>query len=110
MRLAVLTLLSDKAPDAAGNLNLALHIMNTFDIPIGMVTDTSADKKTVLKESTQWASFRDITHRIFYFKTYENQNLRKIDLNALDFSGTVVKRIPMFGTPEVITDITGQAR
>jgi len=110
VRLAVLTGFSDKQPDAAGNLNLAQHIMNTFDIPFGMVTDTSPDKRNILKESTQWASFRDITNRVYYFRTYENLNLRKIDLKALDFSGTAVKRIPMFGTPEAIADITGQAR
>lgn len=36
--------------------------------------------------------------------------LRKIDLNALVFSGTAVKRVPMFGTLETIVDITGKAR
>ena len=68
------------------------------------------DKKTVLKESTQWVTFRDLTKRIVYFRTYDNQNLRKIDLNKLDFSGTTVKRIPMFGTSEIIVDVTDQAR
>jgi penicillin V acylase-like amidase (Ntn superfamily) len=74
------------------------------------VTDTSPDKKTVLKESTQWVTFRDLTKRIIFFKTYDNNNLRKIDLNKLDFSGTQVKRIPMFGTSEIIEDVTDQAR
>ena len=110
VRLAVLTRFSDKQPDAGRSLNLAQHIMNTFDIPLGLVTDATLDKTTVLKESTQWASFRDITNRIYYFRTYDNQNLRKIDLNALDFSGSAVKRIQMFGAPEAIVDITKQAQ
>ena len=109
VRLAVLTRFSDIQPDAERTLNLAQHILNTFDIPFGLVTDTIPDKKTVLKESTQWATFRDITHHIIYFKTYDNQNLRKIDLNKLDFSGTAIKRIPMFGEPEIIMDVTDQA-
>jgi choloylglycine hydrolase len=110
VRLAVLTRFSDMQPDALRTLNLAQHIINTFDIPLGLVTDTMPDKKTVLKESTQWVTFRDLTKRILYFRTYDNQNLRKIDLNKLDFSGTTVKRIPMFGTSEVFTDVTDQTR
>jgi choloylglycine hydrolase len=110
VRLAVLNRFSDIQPDAERTLNLAQHIINTFDIPFGLVTDTMPDKKTVLKESTQWATFRDLTKRIVYFRTYDNQNLRKIDLNKLDFSGTPVKRIPMFGTSEIVTDVTDQAR
>lgn len=110
VRLSVLTRFSDKQPDALRNLNLAQHIINTFDIPLGLVTETSPDKKTVLKESTQWVTFRDLTNRILYFRTYDNLNLRKIDLNALDFSGTAVKRIPMFGTSETVVNISDQAR
>ncbi|MBN2224536.1 MAG: choloylglycine hydrolase family protein [Deltaproteobacteria bacterium] len=110
VRLAVLTRFSDIQPDAERTLNLAQHIINTFDIPFGLVTDTLPDKKTVIKESTQWVTFRDLTKHILYFKTYDNQNLRKIDLNKLDFSGTDVKRVPMFGISEILTDITDQAR
>ena len=109
VRLAILTRFSDIQPDAERTLNLAQHIINTFDIPFGLVADTLPDKKTVLKESTQWVTFRDLKKRIVYFKTYDNQNLRKIDLNKLDFSGTAVKRIPMFGTSEIIVDVTDQA-
>ncbi len=110
VRLAVLTRFSDIQPDAERTLNLAQHIINTFDIPFGLVTDTMPDKKTVLKESTQWVTFRDLTKGIVYFKTYDNQNLRKIDLNKLDFSEGKVKRIPMFGTSEIIVDVTDRAR
>jgi choloylglycine hydrolase len=110
VRLAVLTRFSDRQPDTERTLNLAQHIINTFDIPFGIVTDTLPDKKTVLKESTQWVSFRDLTQSMFYFRTYDNQNLRKIDLNKLDFSATTVKRIPMFKTSEIVVDVTNQTR
>jgi choloylglycine hydrolase len=110
VRLAVLTRFSDIPPDAERALNLAQHIINTFDIPFGLVTDTMPDKKAVLKESTQWVTFRNLTKHIIYFKTYDNQNLRKIDLNRLDFSGAKVKRIPMFGAPEIVVDVTSHAR
>lgn len=109
VRLAVLTRFADPQPDGPRTLNLAQHIINTFSIPFGLVTDTLPDKKTVLKESTQWVTFRDLGKRLFYFKTYENQTLRKIDLNRLDFSGAAVKRLPMFGTAEIVVDVTDQS-
>ncbi len=110
VRLAMLTRFCDIQPDAGSTLNLAQHIINTFDIPFGLITDTMPDKKTVLKESTQWVTFRDLTKRVLYFRTYDNLNLRKIDLNRLDFSRTQVKRIPMFGASEIIVDVTDQER
>lgn len=110
VRLAALTRFSDKQPNAQKNLILAHHIINTFDIPFGMITDTMPDRKTVLKESTQWVTFRDLTQRVIYFKTYDNQNLRKIDLNKIDFTAPKLKRIGMFAAPEVLFDVTDQAR
>ena len=57
-------------------------------------------------ESTQWVTFRDLTDRQFYFKTYDNPTFRVIDLKRLDFSATEVRRIPMHGTRQTIIDIT----
>ncbi|HEY9160811.1 MAG TPA: choloylglycine hydrolase family protein [Desulfomonilia bacterium] len=110
VRFYVLTRYADRQPDAKGNLNLAQHIINTFDIPQGIITDIQPDGKTVLKELTQWVTFKDLTNRNFYFRTYDNFNLRKVDLKALDFNAKTIKRISMFGSPEAITDVTGQAR
>jgi choloylglycine hydrolase len=110
VRFVALKRFADKQHDAKGNLNLAQHIINTFDIPQGIITDTQADGKTVLKELTQWVTFKDLTNRIIYFRTYDNFNLRKIDLNALDFDAKTIKRISMFDRPEAIIDVTGQAR
>jgi penicillin V acylase-like amidase (Ntn superfamily) len=100
----------DRQPDAKGYLNLAQHIINTFDIPQDIITDTQPDGKTVLKELTQWVTFKDLTNRNFYFRTYDNFNLRKVDLNKLDFDAKTIKRISMFDRPEAIIDVTGQTR
>ncbi len=110
VRFYVLTRYVDSQPDAKGNLNLAQHIINTFDIPQGIITDLQPDGKTVLKELTQWVTFKDLTNRILYFRTYDNFNIRKVDLKALDFGAKSVKRISMFDRPEGITDVTGQTR
>jgi len=110
VRFAALTRFADKQKDAKGNLNLAQHIIGTFSIPQGIITDTQADGKTVLKELTQWVTFKDLTNRILYFRTYDNFSLRKINFNTLDFNAAAIKRIPMSGSTEIITDVSGQAR
>ncbi|MDD4602355.1 MAG: choloylglycine hydrolase family protein [Bacteroidales bacterium] len=106
VRLGMLTRFVDQQPDAAHNLNLCNHVINTFTIPFGIIYDVTPAGKPVNKESTQWVTFRDLTNQILYFKTYDNQTLRKIDLKKLDFGGKELKRISMYGTPESIVEIT----
>lgn len=96
----------DQQPDAQHNLNLCNHVINTFTIPFGIIYDVSPDGKPVNKESTQWVTFRDLTNRVLYFKTYDNTTLRKIDLKKIDFSATTTRRIPMYGTQETVIDVT----
>ncbi|MCX6248032.1 MAG: choloylglycine hydrolase family protein [Bacteroidetes bacterium] len=105
VRLAMLTNFADRQPDAASNLNLSEHIINTFTIPKGIIVDKDASGKVVSAETTQWVTFRDLTNRILYFNTYDNPTLRKIDLKELDFSAKEIRRIAMFGLKETIIDV-----
>jgi len=105
IRLAMLTHFADQQPDATHNLNLSEHIINTFDIPRGIIVDKDANGKFISAETTQWVTFRDLTNRILYFKTYDNPNLRKIDLKDIDFSAKEIRRLPMFGLPETIINL-----
>ena len=88
------------------NLTLCQYLINTFSIPFGMIVDKDANGNIVSNESTQWVTFRDLTNRFFYFKTYENPTLRKLDLTKLDFSGKEIRRIAMYGSQETIVDVT----
>ncbi len=105
VRLAMFERFVDRQPDAMTNLNLCQHVINTFTIPFGIIVDKAPDGTITDKESTQWVTFRDITNRILYFKTYDNPTLRKIDLNKLDFSASDIRRIPMYGTKESMIEI-----
>ncbi|MCX6277320.1 MAG: choloylglycine hydrolase family protein [Bacteroidetes bacterium] len=110
VRLAMFENFVTRQPDAASNLNLCQHIINTFSIPFGIIVDKDASGNIVSNESTQWVTFRDLTNRQFYFKTYENPTLRMIDLKNLDFSAKEVRRIPMYGSLQTIIDITNQKK
>jgi choloylglycine hydrolase len=108
VRLAMLTHFSDQQADAIHNLNLCEHVINTFAIPKGIIVDKDAKGKIFSSETTQWVTFRDLTNRIMYFKTYDNQTLRKIDLKELDFSAKEIKRMQMFGSQETVIDLLKQ--
>ena len=76
----------------------------------GMVVDRAPDGKIVSSETTQWSTFRDLTNRVYYFRTYENFNLQKIDLKKLDFNASKVISIPMTGDTELMLDITNRIK
>jgi choloylglycine hydrolase len=106
VRLAVMTKFADPPDNAHKALNLAQHIVNALDIVRGMAVDRAPDETIIASETTQWASFRDLTNRIYYFRTYDNLNLRKIELKRLNLHQRNVKTIPMYGKGEVIIDLT----
>jgi len=72
--------------EAKAGVNLALHILNAVDIPLGDVRP--ADKQIDHSDYTQWIVVKDMTNSFLYFRSYDNLNLRKIDLKKLDFAST----------------------
>lgn len=110
VRMAVTTKFADPQENAEGLLNLAQHIVSSLHIVRGMAVDRDAQGKVIANETTQWSSFRDHTSRVYYYRTYDNFNLRKIDLKKIDFQAGRVKTIPMFTDREIVLDITDRAR
>ena len=56
----------------------AFHILNNFDIPIGIVKQK--EKGGALSEYTVWTAAADTKNGAYYYKTYENQSIKKVDL------------------------------
>jgi len=110
VRMAVLTKFADKPANAGDALNLAQHIVNSLDIIRGTAVDRDKEGKIIASETTQWSTYRDLTNRIYYFRTYDNLNLRKIDLTKINFQTDKVKTIRMFEDREIILDITERAK
>ena len=54
----------------------AFHILNQFDIPLGSVRD----KTDGGVELTQWTAVSDLKNLRWYFKTYDDQSIRMVDL------------------------------
>jgi len=95
-------------PAAASDaVQQVFHILNNFDIPVGAVRDEVGGK--TIDEWTLWTSAEDLTHLQFYFRTFNDQSLRSVDVRkALAASGSAVTYLEMETTTP--TPITGVSR
>jgi choloylglycine hydrolase len=110
VRLGVTTHFADQPETADKALNVSQHIVNAFNIVSGIIVEKSPEGKVVSKETTQFATFRDLKNKVLYFQTYENLDLRKIDLRKLDFTGDKLKFIRMDGDTQSVKDVTDTAK
>ena len=71
-------------------LSTAIHVLNTVSIPKGSVV---TQRKTI--DYTQYTSYMDLTNKIYYFKTYDNQNIYAEKMGDYDFTSSdlVVKKL-----------------
>lgn len=72
-------------PDGDGATMLCFHLLNGFDIPVGMVMPAD-DTDAPLLSATQWTSVIDLTTRRVYYKTARDNTIRRISLDAIDFA------------------------
>lgn len=81
------------------------HILNQFDIPIGIAKQVVGN--TVHTDSTLATCVRNPQALKYYFKTYNDQSIRMIDLNAFDLNAKKTKIVGISGQ-EPILDISSQ--
>ncbi len=72
----------------------AEHILNHFDISDGSTGEYSGIKGQGRFETTYWTAISDMGGQRFYFKTYDNQHLRYVDMKDLDLDAKAVKYLP----------------
>lgn len=84
----------------------AFHLLNNFDIPKGAARDGKPDANgNVAADYTMWTSVCDLKEKQFYFRTFDNSQIRSVDLNKMDLDGKSVTTISMKGG-EVIKPLT----
>jgi choloylglycine hydrolase len=93
VKISFLTKVAYQASDATDVVNTGEHIINNVDIPKGLTRAIENGKE--LSESTQWVVFKDLTHKIFYYRTYNDMTLRAVSLSKIDFS----ENAPLFTMP-----------
>ncbi len=92
VKMVTLIRFAQKPADAIGAVNLVEHLLNAVDIPLGDVQEKGEQGG----DFTQWAVIKDLTHRVFYFRSYYDLCLKKVDLKKLDFDkGTFGKTLSL---------------
>jgi choloylglycine hydrolase len=76
----------------------AFHILNQFDIPKGAAREHEKDAQgNILADYTIWTSASDLTTRQFYFRTYDNSQIRRVDLMKMNLDAKDIVKMSMQG-------------
>jgi choloylglycine hydrolase len=95
-------------PSSTGEVEVleAFHILNNFDIPEGAAREQHKDAHgNIISDHTIWTSASDLKARRYYFRTYENSQIRSVDLMTMPLDAKNIATISMKG-PEVIKSLT----
>lgn len=81
----------------------AFHILNNFDIPVGVAREKTKDG--FASDFTQITCVRDPQSLKYYFKTYDDQSIKVVDLTKFDFDAKGIKTLKITGKESYI-DVT----
>jgi choloylglycine hydrolase len=108
VRAAVFSATAIPAANPDLGIQQVFHILNNFDVPKGSSREKDRAGK-VYADYTQWAVARDPQNLRLYFKSYDDQTVRRVDLKKFDLNAKDVKKINMKGSGVVI-DISAEAK
>ncbi|HTM62985.1 MAG TPA: choloylglycine hydrolase family protein [Gammaproteobacteria bacterium] len=106
VKMAFMLQYSYQTDTALKAINLAEHIINNVDIPAGIAREKTNDTDSY--ETTQWTVFKDLTHKIFYYHSYDDLTLRSIDMNQLDLTEKGQRLSIPISNPPTIMDVTAK--
>ena len=83
----------------------AFHVLNQFDIPKGSARDDQKDAHgNIQADYTLWTSASDTKAKRYYFRTYDNSQIRVVDLMTMDLDAKDVVTISIAGD-EVVKSV-----
>ena len=84
----------------------AFHVLNNFDIPKGALREHEKDDHgNIVADYTLWTSANDLKAKRFYFRTYQNSQIRMVDLTKMNLDAKDITKVSMQGD-EVIKSLT----
>jgi choloylglycine hydrolase len=98
-----------KLATSSATVSLAFHIMNGFDLPpgsIGVSATTGGEGGGIDGyETTEWIAVADMKNLRYYIRTYDNMDVRMIDLNKADLNAKQIRFIAL-DQPQSVRDLT----
>jgi choloylglycine hydrolase len=108
VRAAVFGAAAIPSPNADRGILQVFHILNNFDIPVGVAREV--EKGTIHSDYTQFTAARDPQNLRYYYKTYDDQTIRMVDLRKFDLNAKEVKKLDTMGTRQSIVDMSAEAK
>lgn len=93
VRAAFLRNSAPQQPDGFSTVTLCFHLLNNFDVPIGL--EHPEGQCPNLPSATQWTTATDLTNRRIYYRTAYDASIRCIDLTNIDFAKVKYQSHPM---------------
>lgn len=98
------------AKDAAEAVNQAEHLLNSVDIPKGVIKEHPAPFVR-MEGFAQWVVIKDLTNLVLYYKTYDNTTWKKVDMKKFDLNpGALQKSIPIDEKPQGAVNVSDQLK
>ena len=85
VRAAVFSATAIPSDNAAQGIEQVFHILNNFDIPVGVARED--DGGVMHTDYTMVTTARDPQSLRYYYKTYDDQTIRMVDLTKFDLPG-----------------------
>lgn len=106
IRAAMMVNYSQPVKNAEQGVTLASHVLNTLDIPKGVVREQN-DDGSVDVDYTQYVTISDLEAKKFYVRLYDSALLYTVDLNKLNLKKLNGKLFPI-PTKKVAINLTKQ--
>ena len=85
VRAAIFSLTATPVNDANEAVFQVFHLLNQFDIPVGLAREVT--NGVIYSDYTLATVVRDPHNMKYYFRTYEDQTIRGVDLNSFEKEG-----------------------
>jgi choloylglycine hydrolase len=106
VRAAVFSATAFAAPDASAGVFSGFHILNNFDIPHGVARTNEGG--SVHADETLFTVMRDPQSLRVYYKSYNDQTIRMVDLNRFDLDAKDVMKLPTASDTQPVVDMSGK--
>ena len=104
VRAAIFSQTAIPSKTAQDGVEQVFHILNNFDIPVGVSREVSDG--VVHSDYTMLTIARDPQSLRYYYKSYGDQTIRMIDLKQLDLTAKTIK-LMRTSSQQPIVDMTG---
>lgn len=108
VRAAIFSITAIPVKNSSSAVFQAFHILNQFDIPVGIAREKKED--AIYSDYTLVTAVRDPQTLRYYFRTYDDQNIRMVDLKKFDLNSKTIKNFDTADTHHGVIDVSEELK